>query len=89
MTGFSESSEFGRETWPEVAAIVVHETLLGRAPSAADYAAWTYRFAADGTVATRVSEILKLLRVRPPRRRFDPEIGRDGRIALDAPISGG
>ena len=59
MTGFSESSEFGRETWPEVAAVVVHETLLGRAPSAADYAAWTYRFAADGTVATRVSEILK------------------------------
>ena len=58
MTGFSESSEFGRETWPEVAAVVVHETLLGRAPSSADYTAWTYRFAADGTVAARVSQIL-------------------------------
>ena len=58
MTGFSESSEFGHDTWPEVASVVVHETLLGRAPSAADYATWAYRFAAEGTVATRVSQIL-------------------------------
>jgi uncharacterized protein with LGFP repeats len=58
MTGFSESNEYRTETWPEVAAVVVPETLLGRAPSAGEYQTWTYRFAADGTVSTRVSQIL-------------------------------
>jgi hypothetical protein len=58
MTGFSESSEYGRKTWPEVASIVVHETLLGRTPSDAEYGKWRDAFAAFGSVGPRVSEIL-------------------------------
>jgi hypothetical protein len=58
MTGFSESDEYGRRTWAQVASIVVHETLLGRAPNSAEYAKWRDSFAASGSVAGRVSEIL-------------------------------
>jgi hypothetical protein len=58
MTGFSESSEYGRKTWGAVAATVVPETLLRRAPSAAEHEDWAAWFAATGTVADRVSQIL-------------------------------
>jgi len=59
MTGFSESPEFHRKTFAEVASIVVHETLLGRAPNDSEYAHWRDVFASTGSVASRVTEILR------------------------------
>jgi hypothetical protein len=59
MTGFSESAEFHRRTFAEVGSIVVHETLLGRAPTASEYTKWRTAFASSGSVASRVTEILR------------------------------
>jgi hypothetical protein len=58
MTGFSESGEFVRNTFARVGAIVVHEALLGRAPTASEYTTWTQRIVESGSLGPRVSQIL-------------------------------
>ena len=59
MTGFSESSEFSRDDVARGRRRSSSTRPCSAGPRrSAEYRDWTYRFAADGTVATRVSQIL-------------------------------